>query len=134
MKVSEFKGIKTILTKYINQSTELTEACVVDDHITLDHLTIGQVKDLTTKARELQSKTDQFLKQDLYHIIGMGNLSASQSAALNKLVKGITEHRTVIKTLAGIPTLPNKVSNTSTYKATAFELNLKNKNIVKSSS
>ena len=98
--------------------------------ITVEHLTIGQATDLSERARDLQSKTDQFLKQDLYHIIGMGNLSASQSAALNKLVKGITEHRTVIKTLAGIPTLPNKVSNISTYKATAFGLNLKNKNIV----
>ena len=131
MKSSEFKGIKTILTKYINQSAELTETCVVDDHITLDHLTIGQVKDLTVKARELQSKTDQFLKQDLYHIIGMGNLSASQVATLNKLVKGITEHRTVIKALAVLPTLPNTVSKTSTYKATTFGLKLEHKNIVK---
>ena len=131
MKTSDFKGIKTILTKYINQSAELAEACVVDEHITFDHLTIGQAKELTTKARELQSKTDTFLQRDLYHIIGMGNLSASQSATLNRLVKEITEHRTVIKTLAALPTLPNGVTNTSTYKATTFGLSLKNKNIVK---
>lgn len=131
MKASEFKGIKTILTKYINQSAELAEACVVDDQITLDHLTIGQAKELTVKARELQSKTDQFLKQDLYHIIGMGNLSASQSATLNKLVKDITAYRTVVKTVAALPTLPNGVANTSSYKATAFGLKLKNKNFVK---
>lgn len=80
-----------------------------------------------TKARDLQSKTDSFLHNDLYHIIGMGNLSASQAAALNKLVKGITEHRTVIKTLAALPTLPNGVANTSSYKATTFGLKLENK-------
>ena len=131
MKTSEFKGIKTILTKYINQSAELAEACVINDQITLDHLTIGQAKEMTVKARDLQSKTDSFLTTDLYHIIGMGNLSASQAASLNKLVKGITEHRTVIKTLAALPTLPNKVANTSTYKANTFGLKLKSENIVK---
>ena len=108
MKASEFKGIKTILTKYINQSAELTEACVVDNEITIDHLTIGQAKDLIVKARDLVSKTDSFLTAELYHIIGMGHLSASQSATLNKLVKGITEHRTVVKTLASLPELPGE--------------------------
>ena len=130
MKASEFKGIKTILTKYITQSAEIAEACVVDDQINLDHLTIGQAKELTTKARDLQSKTDSFLTNELYHIIGMGNLSASQSATLNKLVKGITEHRTVVKTLAAFPALPNKVSATSIYKAKTFGLSFTNKNTI----
>ena len=126
MKASEFKGIKTILTKYINQSTELACLCTIDKQVSLDHLTIGQAKEMTERARDLQSKTDRFLKQDLYHIIGMGNLSASQSATLNKLVKGITEHRTVIKTLAALPTLPN-MGKSSTYTATTFGLKLNGK-------
>lgn len=128
MKTSEFKGIKTILTKYINQSAEITDLCSRDGQITLDHLTIGQAKDLTVKARDLQSKTDQFLKQELYHIIGMGNLSASQSAVLNKLVKGITDHRTVVKAVACIPTLPGTIS-ASTYKSPTFGIKLTNKNV-----
>ena len=125
MKTSEFKGIKTVLTKYINQSAEISDLCVVDNKVNLDHLTIGQVKALTAKARDIQSKTDQFLKQDLYHIIGMGNLSASQSATLNKLVKDLTAHRSVVKILAGIPTLPNAASRSSSYKATTVGLHLK---------
>jgi hypothetical protein len=131
VKTLEFNGIKTILNNYINQSAELTELCVVDDHIAFDHLTIGQAKELTVKARDLQSKTDQFLKQDLYHIIGMGNLSASQSAALNKLVKDITAYRTVVKTVAAFPSLPNAVHKISIYKSTTFGLKLKNKTFVK---
>lgn len=127
MKTTEFKGIKTILTKYISQSAEITKSLIVDDHITFDHLTIGQVKELITKARALQSKTDTFLKDELYHIIGMGNLSASQTAALNKLVRGITEHRTLVKALASFPPLPNKPSDTQTYKLSNFGLQLKDK-------
>ena len=42
MRTSEFKGIKTILNKYISQSASIAELCVVDNEITFDHLTIGQ--------------------------------------------------------------------------------------------
>ena len=129
MKTSEFKGIKTILNKYISQSTSIAELCVVNDEITFDHLTIGQVKDLTEKARDLQSKTDTFLKDELYHIIGMGNLSASQVATLNKLVKDITVHRSVVKAVAGIPTLPTKISSVSKYKSKTFGFALHSTNV-----
>ena len=129
MKTSEFKGIKTILNKYISQSTSIAELCVIDDEITFDHLTIGQVKDLTEKARDLQSKTDTFLKDELYHIIGMGNLSASQTATLNKLVKDITMHRSVVKAVAGLPILPTKISSVSKYKSKTFGFALHSNNV-----
>jgi hypothetical protein len=127
MKTTEFKGIKTILTKYIKQSAELAELCVVNDEITLDHLTIGQAKELNVKAKDLLSKTDLFLTAELYHIIGMGNLSASQTATLNKLVKDITMHRSVVKAVAGLPTLPAKISSVSDYKSKIFGLKLEHK-------
>lgn len=129
MRTSEFKGIKTILNKYISQSTSIAELCVVNDEITFDHLTIGQVKDLTEKARDLQSKTDTFLKDELYHIIGMGNLSASQTATLTKLVKDITVHRSVVKAVAGLPTLPTKISSVSKYKSKTFGFALHSANV-----
>ncbi len=124
MRASEFNAITTVLNNFITQSTEVSNACVVSGKVDLDRLTVGQVKDLSIKARSLQSKTDQFLKQDLYHIIGMGNLSASQSATLNKLVKEVTSHRSIIKTVAALPTLPNKVDVVATYKATTVGLQL----------
>lgn len=126
MRANEFNAIKTVLNNFIGQSAEVSTNCVVDGKMDLDHLTMGQVKNLSTTARSLQSKTDQFLKQDLYHIIGMGNLSASQSATLNKLVKEVTGYRTIIKMVAALalPTLPSKVDKVSTYKATTVELQL----------
>lgn len=129
MRTSEFKGIKTILNKYISQSASIAELCIVNDEITFDHLTVGQVKDLTEKARDLQSKTDTFLKDELYHIIGMGNLSASQAATLNKLVKDITMHRSVVKAVAGLPTLPTKISSVSKYKSKTFGFALHSTNV-----
>jgi hypothetical protein len=129
MRTAEFKGIKTILNNYINQSTSIADLCVVDNKIIFDHLTVGQVKELTEKARDLQSKTDTFLKDELYHIIGMGNLSASQTATLNKLVKDITVHRSVVKAVAGLPTLPAKINSVSKYKSKTFGFALHSNNV-----
>lgn len=125
MKATEFETIKTVLTKYIKQTAEVVDACTVNGQVEFDHLTIGQVNDLSESARTLQSKTDQFLKQDLYHIIGMGNLSAVQSAVLNKLVKEVTSHRSILKAVAALPKIPNKMSKrVATYKASTVGLHL----------
>lgn len=125
MKATEFETIKTVLTNYIKQSAEVVDMCSVNGQIEFTHLTVGQVNELTESARILQSKTDQFLKQDLYHIIGMGNLSAVQSAVLNKLVREVTNHRSVVKAVATLPRVPSKMSKTvSIYKASTVGLQL----------
>ena len=125
MKASEFEAIKTSLAKYIKKTMEIVDACTVNGKIEFAHLTIGQLNDLSENARTLQSETDQFLKQDLYHIIGMGELSAAQSAILNKLVKDITSPRSIIKAVAALPKIPNKMSKTvATYKVSIVGLNL----------
>lgn len=125
MKVTEFETIKVVLTNYINQAAEVVDICTVNGQIEFTHLTVAQVNDLASSARILQSKTDQFLKQDLYHIIGMGNLSAVQSAVLNKLVKEVTTNRSIVKAVATLPRVPSRMSNTvSTYKASSVGLKL----------
>lgn len=125
MKTTEFEAIKTVLTNYIKQSVEVVDTCTVNGQIEFTHLTVGQVNELTENARILQSKTDQFLKQDLYHIIGMGNLSAVQSAVLNKLVREVTNHRSVVKAVATLPRVPSRMSKTvSIYKASTVGLQL----------
>lgn len=128
MKATEFETIKTSLAKCIKQTTEIVDACTVNDNIEFAHLTIGQINDLAESARTLQSETDKFLKQDLYHIIGMGKLSAVQSAVLNKLVKKVTGPRSIIKAVAALPKIPNKMAKTvATYKLSTVELNLTKK-------
>lgn len=64
--------------------------------------TVKEYQDNYLKARELQSKTDMILKTDLYHIIGMGNLSVSQTTTLVKKIKLLGQMRSKIKVLASI--------------------------------
>ena len=125
MKTVEFNKITEVVKSYVTELREMHTTCNNNGVITVEHLTIGQAADLSERARDLQSKTDQFLKQDLYHVIGMGNLSASQMATTTKLVKDITEHRTLMKTLAALPTLPKKISTSSEYKSKSLGVKLK---------
>lgn len=64
--------------------------------------TIKEFQNNCSKARELQSKTDVILKTDCYHIIGMGNLSVSQSTKFVKRIKILGELRSKIKVLASV--------------------------------
>lgn len=64
--------------------------------------TIKEYQNNCNKARELQSKTDVILKTDCYHIIGMGNLTISQSAMFIKRIKILGELRSKIKVLASV--------------------------------
>ena len=45
---------------------------------------------------------DKFITADLYHIIGMGKLSASQLVTFNSLVKNYLRNRSKVKYFAGI--------------------------------
>lgn len=79
--------------------------------------TIKEYQNNCNKARELQSKTDIILKTDCYHIIGMGNLSVSQSTRFIKKIKTLGELRSKIKVLASVQDVmvPN-IPKSSEYK------------------
>ena len=79
--------------------------------------TVKEYQNNCNKARELQSKTDIILKTDCYHIIGMGNLSVSQSTRFIKKIKTLGELRSKIKVLASVQDVmvPN-IPKSSEYK------------------
>lgn len=126
MKREDFEKIKAAVNNYIIKLSKLADTCTIDGVFILDHLTVKELTILVDQARELQGKTDQFLKQDLYHIIGMGNLSGSQTTTLTKLVKQLTEHRSVMKTVAAISpiALPKKVTATTSYNSKVLNYTL----------
>lgn len=64
--------------------------------------TIKELQSNCKKARELQSRTDAILKNECYHIIGMGNLSVSQSAKFVQKIRTLGKLRSKIKVLASV--------------------------------
>ena len=52
------------------------------------------------KARSLQGDMDKILMKELYHIIGMGDLTIEQNNKFTKVVERLSCYRPVVKTVA----------------------------------
>ena len=56
-------------------------------------------------CRKVNGQMDKFIKDDLYHIIGMGNLNAAQLSHIVRLTKILLKYRSDIKFFAGQSTI-----------------------------
>lgn len=66
----------------------------------LKKLTIEQAQHLQRFCREEEAIMTKFAQCDLYHLIGMGNLTAPQMMKLTYLTKDWLQYRSTIKTIA----------------------------------
>lgn len=89
-------------------------------------LTIEAFNSAISEARALQSKCDKVVTTDLYHIIGMGNLSASQMSSFVKQIKKLNVYRHDLKWFSNSEKLSiRSYSNTSDYSASIMSDKLK---------
>ena len=58
------------------------EECKISSPADFNALTIAEARKIIEKARAAKSDMDKVLQAELYHIIGMGNLSAAQEVQL----------------------------------------------------
>lgn len=54
------------------------------------------------KARKIQGNMDKIFANEVYHIIGMGDLTTTQTLKFNKMVKDLSKYRPVIKCVASM--------------------------------
>ena len=66
----------------------------------LKKLTLGQAQDLQRFCKAEESAMTKFAQGDLYHLIGMGDLTPPQMMKLTYLAKDWLQYRSTIKTLA----------------------------------
>ena len=59
---------------------------------------------------------DKFVKSDLYHLIGMADLNAAQTAKIIKLTKTLLKYRSEIKFFACQNKIPIPQRKASSYK------------------
>lgn len=116
-----------VITKY-QAVLEECEAFVklFEDDADLEKLTIKDFKELIAKAQKLQGKADGILHNELYHLIGMGNLTSVQTSKLCAVIKKIASTRSYFKPVAGyvLNKLP-KVPDKSDYKCGIAGIQLK---------
>lgn len=75
---------------------------------------------IISSAQQLQSQMDKIMQNEVYHILGMGNLSVSQTSAFVSAIKKLSKYRTSVKlvaTLTKLPTGKELVIGDSTYKS-----------------
>lgn len=112
MKQSEFARIINNLNQQIdNCEKSLAKYNQYNKNIT--SMPIDGVNKTISSCRQVQTNMDKFIKNDLYHIIGMGNLNAVQMSKLTKISKKLMSYRSEVKLFAcmkyiGIPNYTNK--------------------------
>lgn len=115
MKNSEYQ----IIINNLNDQVEQCETALAGYNMCLRDYSKMTMENLNTTilaCRNACQEMDKFVKNDLYHIIGMGNLNAAQLAHITKLTKTLMKHRSDIKFFAGqnTITIPVRKAN-STY-------------------
>ena len=120
MNKDNFQTIQQTLEKRIAKCKEKLDSILTTED--LDKLTIVEARALKSWAQTEQGMMDKIIGVDLYHIIGMGELSAVQTNLFLKLIKEYMSFRSDIKTIAGhlsleqTPGLPSK----SEYQLSRF--------------
>lgn len=91
-----------------------------------ENLTIKQAKHCVDLARVLQSQQDKLLKNELYHVIGMGDLDAVQMSMFLKVIKNILKTRGMLKLISGytVPTV-GEMKKESVYDCKVLNTKLK---------
>ena len=116
MKHSEYQSIIENISEQISQC----ESALSKYNLNLQDINKMTVEDINTtilSCRKMHQSMDKFVRDDLYHIIGMANLNAAQTSRIIKLTKELLEYRSDIKYFAGQSTIPVSIGKKeSVYK------------------
>lgn len=116
MKHSEYQSIIENISEQISQC----ESALSKYNLNLQDINKMTVEDINTTislCRKIHQSMDKFVRDDLYHIIGMANLNAAQTSRIIKLTKELLEYRSDIKYFAGQSTIPVSIGKKeSVYK------------------
>lgn len=69
----------------------------------LQDMSVVDYNKIIDKASQLQSEQDKITSHELYHILGMGNLTVTQQATFISKIKEFLETRSIVKYVAGQP-------------------------------
>ena len=116
MRHSEYQIIVENISKQIEQCEIILSKYNLNARDT-SKMTIKDLNESILSCRTAVSEMDKFVKDDLYHIIGMADLNAAQTSHIIKLTKELLSHRGDIKFIAGQNTiLIPKKKKESVYK------------------
>lgn len=91
-------------------------AQVLENADSVGSMPIEDYNKICKRARQIQADEDRIFKAELYHIIGMGGLSATQTLQFTKAIRELGEYRSAVKRVAtaqlaqfnGAPEVPSE--------------------------
>lgn len=113
MKQKEFNKLTESLDTVIHHGQTIAE--FVKQNKDVHEWTINEFTKTKRSSQAFQSRVDVFLSSDLYHIIGMGSLSACQLTKFLTQVRIILKYRAMSKSINAMKdlnTVPNDIVKT----------------------
>jgi DNA anti-recombination protein RmuC len=95
MIANDFNKIIGSISSLINDIRKVNKISEKID--SLISMSKGDYNNYFNHCSNLQSRSDKILKNDLYHIIGMGNLTSAQMSQVLSNIKTLTEIRHILK-------------------------------------
>ena len=117
------------VTDKLNDLISSSEAHVIRSKEEFDNLSLKQLRTRIENAKKIISDMDIIMQVEMYHILGMGDLTMSQQSIFISKIKKLCSYRSYLKAIAGYqiqstPTIPEK----SNYNCKVLGINL-SKNI-----
>ena len=88
------------------------------------NFSVREVTARIERARVVLGLMDKFVKNELYHIIGMGDLTEGQLLTLCRKVRILTAHRPYLKPLAAASWQVGEIPAKAAYKCEVVKLKL----------
>lgn len=131
MRIQTFNTIQNKLNKIIKDKEDFI--LNIKKKPKISTWTIEELQNSLKEARRIQSDCDKFLTADLYHILGMGKLTITQTNKILKLTRDLSKDRSVLKAASylsannafdfNIKDFEKDVSK-PTYKSSLFNITL----------
>lgn len=131
MKTQIFNTIQNKLNKIIKDKEDFI--LNIKKKPKISTWTIEELQNSLKEARRIQSECDKFLTADLYHILGMGKLTVTQTNKILKFTRDLSRDRSVLKAVSylaadntfefNIKDFEKDISK-PTYKSSLFNITL----------
>ena len=95
MEQQRFSTLISNLNEFISEIDNILQGVKCPSDV--ENLSVKQLLDMADKLKNIESKYDSFCSAELYHIIGMENMSVNQQLIFLETVKNLLNKRPLIK-------------------------------------
>lgn len=124
-----FEDISNKLNDLINACS--AEYSKIESAGGIENLSIKTYNNMIDNSKQIKENMDRVLTTELYHIIGMGNLSSSQASKLFSIIRKLGSYRPFIAYTSMLNQTIHSMKEKCTYKCKFLDISLSSKFLIK---